>query len=78
MKRTVASRIDWTMLTQGEVYRVKVPALGEVLARLLDKEKLIFEITEGKLQSQADRNKRWTKGDCFEVTPGFGEFWEVQ
>lgn len=75
MKRSIATRIDWTNLTQGEVYRVKIPALGEVLARLVNKEKLEFEITEGFLKSQA-RGKSWHVGDCFEATPGLAEFWE--
>jgi hypothetical protein len=78
MKRSLGSRIDWTMLTQGEVYRVKVPALGEVLARLIDKKKLEFEITEGKLQSQANKNKQWHVGATFEAIPGMADFWEIQ
>lgn len=78
MKRSLGTRVDWSMLTQGQVYRVKIPALGEVLARLLDKEKLEFEVTEGKLQSQADRNKRWNKGDTFTALPGFLDCWEIQ
>lgn len=78
MKKTLASRVDWTMLTAGEVYRVKIPALGEVLARLADKEKLEFEITEGKLQSQRDKKKQWLPGDTFEAIPGMADFYEIQ
>lgn len=78
MKRTLGSRVDWSMLIEGQVYRVKVPALGEVLARLVDKNKLELEIIEGYLQSQADKKKRWNVGDCFEVIPGCADFWEVQ
>jgi hypothetical protein len=78
MRKPLGSRIDWSMLTQGEVYRVKVPALGEVLARLIDKEKLEFEITEGKLQSQANKAKQWHVGQVFEVLPGMFEAWEIQ
>lgn len=66
------------MLTQGEVYRVKIPALGEVLARLIEKETLEFEITEGRLQSQADKKKQWHVGDTFEAMPGMFEAWEIQ
>lgn len=78
MKKSLGSRVDWSMLTQGEVYRVKIPALGEVLARLVDKGKLTFEITEGRLQSQRDKRKSWKVGQTFEAIPGMADFWEIQ
>ena len=74
----MGSRIDWTNLEPGTVYRCRVPALGEVLAKLVNKDKLEFEIVEGRLQSQADKKKQWSKGDTFDVIPGFADFWEVQ
>jgi hypothetical protein len=78
MKRSLGSRIDWSMLTQGEVYRVAIPALGTVNARLLNKSSLLFEVTDGYLQSQADKKKRWNVRDTFEAIPGMADFWEIQ
>lgn len=78
MRRSLGIRIDWTNLVEGEVYRCKLPALGEVLARLVDKKTLSFEITEGRLQSQANKKKNWRPGDTFETLPGFCDFWECQ
>ena len=77
MRKTQAQLIDYTNLKPGEVYRVRIPALGEVLARLIDKEQLLFEITQGKLQSQADRRKTWQRGQTFEATSGMCTFWEI-
>ncbi len=77
MKKSLGSRIDYSNLEVGTVYRVKLPALGEVLARLIDKQKLEFEVVEGKLQSQADKRCVWLKGDTFDVIPGCADFWEV-
>ena len=77
MRRSLGTRIDWTNLVEGEVYRCKLPALGEVLAKLIDKKSLIFEITEGRLQSQANKNKSWRPGDTFEALPGMADFWEI-
>lgn len=75
MNKALGSPIHWSMLKEGEIYRIKMRALGEVLARLVNKEKLEFEITEGFLKSQA-RGKSWHVGDCFPATPGLAEFWE--
>lgn len=76
MKRSIATRIDYSMLSEGAIYRVRIPAMGEVLARLTNKEKLELEITEGRLQSQADKAKQWRVGNTFSAIPGIAEFWE--
>ena len=78
MKKSLGSRVDWSMLQAGEVYRVKMPALGEVLARLVDKEKLEFEVTEGMLKSRARGGETWKRGDTFEAIPGMFDAWECQ
>ena len=78
MNRSLGTRIDWTMLTKGKVYRVAIPALGTVNARLLNKKSLTLEVTEGYLQSQADKKKRWNVGDKFKAIPGMADFWEIQ
>jgi hypothetical protein len=72
------SRIDWTNLAQGAVYRVHCKPLGQVLAELVDKEKLRFRITEGRLQSQANRKKVWKVGDEFEAVTTECDFFEVK
>lgn len=77
MRRSLGSRIDWTNLVEGEVYRCKLPALGEVLAKLVDKKTLSFEITEGRLQSQSNKTKKWTRGQTFEALPGMCDFYET-
>ena len=75
MNRSMGTRIALENLVVGEVYCVKVPSLGEVFAKYLDKESDRFEITAGMLKSQA-RNKTWRKGD--EFTAPFGsDFYEV-
>lgn len=78
MQKSIAQKIHYSNLQVGTVYRCRVPALGEVLARLLDKQKLEFEITEGRLQSQANKNKQWRVGDTFEAIPGIADFWEMR
>lgn len=75
MKKSFGSRIALENLVVGEIYCVKVPALGEVFAKYLDKTNDLFEITAGMLKSQA-RNKTWRKGE--EFTAPFGsDFYEV-
>jgi hypothetical protein len=75
VRKTQAQLIDYTNLKPGEVYRVHCP-IGQVLARLLDKQALRFEITQGTLKSEA-RQKLWKKGDEFEAIPGTFKFYEV-
>jgi len=75
MNRYVGSRIAPENLLQGEVYRVHASILGQVFARLLDKQHGLWEITEGRLQSHA-RSKSWVKGDTFTAPLG-SDYYEV-
>lgn len=78
MQRTIAQKIHYSNLQVGTVYRCRIPALGEFMGRLTDKGRLEFEITEGRLQSQTNKNKKWNKGDTFEAIPGCADFWEMR
>jgi hypothetical protein len=76
VNRTEYSEIHHTMLKKGQVYHFHSKALGRANLKFLGGDR--FQITDGFLQSPADKKKKWVEGDMLPLPSwNIGTFYEM-